>query len=115
MSKEESNNKGIIIKTIPLIENHSPIISGLIARPSNLEIGQQSELTCYAADEDKDELYSDDTEFTLKQNGATTITLPSPSQSGVSYDFVMVKSDGRNNWCVMNVQDMNETENSPKK
>ncbi|MDD5015560.1 MAG: hypothetical protein PHW73_10790, partial [Atribacterota bacterium] len=57
VSKEESNNKGLIIKTIPWMENHPPIISGLIARPSTLEIGQQSDLTCHATDEDKDELY----------------------------------------------------------
>ena len=57
VSKEEYNNKGLIIKTIPWIENHPPIISGLIARPSTLEIGQQSELICYTNDDDKDELY----------------------------------------------------------
>ncbi|HER23882.1 MAG TPA: hypothetical protein ENO17_02360 [Candidatus Atribacteria bacterium] len=57
LNKEEFKNKGIIIKTIPWIENHPPIISGLIARPSSLEIGQPSDITCYAADEDKDELY----------------------------------------------------------
>ena len=83
ISKEESNNKGIIIKTIPWIENHSPIISGLIARPSNLEIGQQSELTCYAADEDKDELYYSwiSTGGTLLGNGAHT-TWIAPNQTG---------------------------------
>lgn len=83
VSKEESNNKGIIIKTIPLIENHSPIISGLIARPSNLEIGQQSELTCYAADEDKDELYYSwiSTGGTLLGNAAN-VTWIAPNQTG---------------------------------
>ena len=55
--KERPNSKGIIIQTIPWRMNHPPIISGLIAQPSTLEIGHQSKLTCYAADEDKDELY----------------------------------------------------------
>lgn len=83
ISKEESNNKGIIIKTIPWIENHPPIISGLITRPSNLEIGQQSELTCYAADEDKDELYYSwiSSGGTLLGNAAN-VTWIAPNQTG---------------------------------
>ena len=83
VSKKESKNKGIIIETIPWIENHSPIISGLIARPSNLEMSQQSELTCYAADEDKDELYYSwiSTGGTLLGNAAN-VTWIAPNQTG---------------------------------
>jgi hypothetical protein len=71
--KGRPNNKGIMIEVIPW-ENHPPIISGLIARPSTLEIGQQSDLTCYAADEDKNELFYSwiSTGGTLLGNGAHT-------------------------------------------
>jgi hypothetical protein len=55
--KEGLNSKGIIIETIPWIRNHPPIISGLIAQSAIIEINQYSNLTCYAADQDKDELY----------------------------------------------------------
>lgn len=77
------DSEGIIIETIPWIRNHTPIISGLIARPSTLEIGQQSDLTCYAADEDKDELFYSwiSTGGTLLGNGAN-ITWIAPNQSG---------------------------------
>jgi hypothetical protein len=37
--KGRPNNKGIMIEIIPWVRNHPPIISGLIARPSTLEIG----------------------------------------------------------------------------
>jgi len=72
VSKEKPNNKGFIIQTISWIANHPPLISGLIARPSTLEIGQKSYLTCYAADEDKDELFYSwiSTGGTLLGNGA---------------------------------------------
>jgi len=53
----ETAGRGVIIYTIPWQENHSPVISSLIARPSTLQVGQLTELTCYAADEDQDELY----------------------------------------------------------
>jgi hypothetical protein len=81
--KEGLDSKGIIIETIPWVRNHPPIISGLIARPSTLEIGQQSDLTCYAADEDKDELFYSwiSTGGTLLGSGAN-ITWIAPHQSG---------------------------------
>jgi len=77
------DSEGIIIEIIPWIRNHPPIISGLIARPSTLEIGQQSDLTCYVADEDKDELFYSwiSTGGTLLGNGAN-ITWIAPHQSG---------------------------------
>lgn len=83
VSKEKSNNKGFIIQTIPWMTNNPPLISGLIARPSTLEIGQQSNLTCYAADEDKDELFYSwiSTEGTLLGNG-TNVTWIAPNLSG---------------------------------
>ena len=83
VSKEKSNNKGLIIKTIPWITNHPPLISGLIARPSTLEVSQQSNLTCYAADEDKDELYYSwiSTGGTILGNGPG-ITWIAPNLSG---------------------------------
>jgi len=83
VSKEETNNKGLIIQTIPWIANHPPIISGLIARPSTIEIGRQSDLTCYAADEDKDELFYTwiSTGGTILGNGAH-ITWVAPNQTG---------------------------------
>lgn len=84
ISKEESNNnKGLIIQTIPWIANHPPLISSLIVRPSTLEIGQQGDLTCYAADEDKDELFYNwiSTGGTLLGNGAD-MTWIAPDQSG---------------------------------
>jgi len=83
VSKEKSSNKGFIIQTIPWMTNNPPLISGLIARPSTLEIGQQSELTCYAADEDKDELFYSwiSTEGTLLGNGPS-ITWIAPNLSG---------------------------------
>jgi hypothetical protein len=77
------DSEGIIIEIIPWVRNHPPIISGLIARPSTLEIGQQSDLTCYAADEDKDELFYSwiSTGGTLLGSGAN-ITWIAPNQSG---------------------------------
>ncbi len=81
--KERPNSKGIIIETIPWRMNHPPLISGLIAQPSILEINHQSNLTCYAADEDKDELYYNWISIggTLLVNGAHT-TWISPNQTG---------------------------------
>jgi hypothetical protein len=95
VSKEEPNNKGLIFQTIPWIANHPPLISGLIARPSTLEIGQQSDLTCYAADEDKDELFYSwiSTGGTLLGNGAN-ITWLAPHQSG-NYIINCEVTDGR--------------------
>lgn len=83
ISKEDSNNKGIIIQTIPWKTNHPPLISGLVAQPLTLEIGHQSNLTCYAADEDKDKLYYNwiSTGGTLLGNGAYIIWI-APSQTG---------------------------------
>lgn len=83
VSKEESNNKGFIVQTIPWMTNNPPLISGLIARPSTLEIGQQSELTCYATDEDKDELFYSwiSTGGTILGNGPG-ITWIAPNLSG---------------------------------
>jgi hypothetical protein len=77
------DSEGVIIEIIPWVRNHPPIISGLIARPSTLEIGQQSDLTCYAADEDKDKLFYSwiSTGGTLLGNGAN-ITWIAPNQSG---------------------------------
>lgn len=81
--KERPNSKGIIIETIPWSMNHPPLISGLIAQPSILEINHQSNLTCYAADEDKDELHYHWISIggTLLGNGAHT-TWIAPNQTG---------------------------------
>ena len=81
--KEESNNKGLIVKTIPWIENHPPFISALIAQPSTLEAGQCSYLTCHAADQDGDILH-----YTWLSSGGTIlgngpgITWIAPEQTG---------------------------------
>lgn len=81
--KEESNDKGLIIKTIPWIENHPPFISALIAQPSTLEAGQRSYLTCHAADQDGDMLH-----YTWISSGGTIlgngpgITWIAPEQTG---------------------------------
>jgi len=81
--KEESNDKGLIIKTIPWIENHPPFISALIAQPSTIEIGQRSYLTCHAADQDRDMLH-----YTWISSGGTIlgngpgITWIAPEQTG---------------------------------
>jgi hypothetical protein len=66
-----------------------------MARPSTLEIGQQSDLTCYAADEDKDELFYSwvSTGGTLFGNGAN-ITWIAPHQSG-NYIVNCEVTDGR--------------------
>ncbi|HZK40684.1 MAG TPA: hypothetical protein VFC91_03860 [Atribacterota bacterium] len=81
--KKESNDKGLIIKTIPWIENHPPFISALIAQPSTLEAGQHSYLTCHAADQDGDMLH-----YTWISSGGTIlgngpgITWIAPEQNG---------------------------------
>jgi len=81
--KKESNDKGLIIKTIPWIENHPPFISALIAQPSTLEAGQHSYLTCHAADQDGDILH-----YTWISSGGTIlgngpgITWIAPEQNG---------------------------------
>ena len=81
--KEESNDKGLIIKTIPWIENHPPFISALIAQPSTLEAGQRSYLTCHAVDQDGDMLH-----YTWISSGGTIlgngpgITWIAPEQTG---------------------------------
>jgi hypothetical protein len=49
--------KGLIIYIVPWQANHPPVISALIAQPSILELGQHSRLTCYAADQDNDNLF----------------------------------------------------------
>ena len=80
--KKKPNNKGIMIEVIPW-QNHSPIISALIAQPSTLEAGQHSYLTCHAADQDGDILnYS-----WISSGGAITgngpgITWKAPGQTG---------------------------------
>ena len=81
--KKESNDKGLIVKTIPWIENHPPFISALIAQPSTLEAGQRSYLTCHAADQDGDMLH-----YTWISSGGTIlgngpgITWIAPEQTG---------------------------------
>ncbi|HNR65290.1 MAG TPA: hypothetical protein PKJ95_03225 [Atribacterota bacterium] len=54
--RDNSYQNGMIIHLVPWRENHPPVISGLIAQPSILEAGQQSRVTCHAADEDGDTL-----------------------------------------------------------
>jgi len=75
--------KGLIIYIVPWQANHPPVISALIAQPSILEAGKESNITCYAFDEDEDLLsYSwYVNKGTLKGSGAS-ITWKSPNEFG---------------------------------
>ena len=104
ISKGESNDKGLIIKTIPWTDNHPPIISGLIARPSTLEAGQRSNLTCHAADQDGDILH-----YTWMSSGGTIlgngpgITWIAPNQTG-SYSISCEVMDNSGDKDIKSVQ-----------
>ena len=77
--------KGMIIQLIPWQEkeNHPPVISALIAELSLLEIGQQSRLTCHAADRDGDALfYYWYTNKGLLRGTGATVTWTAPHQPG---------------------------------
>lgn len=81
--REDIDQKGMIIHMTPWRENHSPVISSLIAQPSILEVGQQSRLTCYAADQEGDALFYDwhSNKGLLLGTGAT-VTWQAPHQPG---------------------------------
>ena len=83
--REGAYQKGMIIQLTPWQEreNHPPVISALIAELSLLEIGQQSRLTCHAADRDGDALfYYWYTNKGLLRGTGATVTWTAPHQPG---------------------------------
>lgn len=93
--REDAYQKGMIIHMTPWRENHPPFISGLIAQPSILEVGQQSRLTCHAADQDGDTLfYYWYTNKGLLRGPGATVTWTAPHQPG-DYFITSEVSDNR--------------------
>ena len=50
--KGESGDQGMMMEITPW-QNHPPVISALIAQSSTLEVGQRTNITCHAADQDR--------------------------------------------------------------
>lgn len=83
--RESAYQKGTIIHMIPWQErgNHPPFISSLIAQPFILEVGQQIDLTCHAADQDGDALfYHWYTNKGLLRGSGASVTWTAPNQPG---------------------------------
>lgn len=80
---KDDYQQGMIIYLTLCRENNPPSISGLVAQPDILEVGQQSRLTCYAADPDGDILfYSWYTNKGMIRGAGATVTWAASYQPG---------------------------------